>query len=116
MVRLSVPAVRRPTDPGILFAPSQRDGNAGRRLEGRGPWEITVLLPFRAPPGPYRATIRQADGTASVVLDTVVETADESTHLVAPASLGSGHYLLTLGPRDGARDSYLYGFDVAASP
>jgi hypothetical protein len=101
-----------------VFAPVQRSARGERRLEGPGPWEVLVLLPYGAPAGPYRARIHRADGTAELIFEADVEPdAEGRLRLGVSRVSGPGRYVLSLRPRDGTgADPYLFGFDVVGAP
>ena len=114
-----VPVVQAPgllqAEPVTLAAP--RRGVAEKPvLPGRGPWSMTVLLPFGAPDGEYRLRIEREDGSSPVPLRALVATDGQGSLTVFVGSLpGAGSYRLILAPRgETDAEAFVYRFETAS--
>jgi Putative zinc-finger len=105
----------RPAGPrSAVFAAPRRGAEAGRTLEGAGPWAIRVLLPFDARAGRYRVNIVRAGGPRLPELETTASTdGDRCLTVTLPRLPGPGRYEMTLrsDPPD-VEEPYLYPFEL----
>jgi anti-sigma factor RsiW len=108
---------RRPTprvmqaDGSVVFAAPQRSDGAMAELRGSGPWSISVLLPYTAPDGAYRARIQAG---ASILAEVTADSdADGRVTLLVQELSTLGEYELSLEPVAPPGEArYVYPFSV----
>jgi anti-sigma factor RsiW len=112
--RPSAPPMRGVTS--VVFTAPQRSDATIPELRGSGPWSISVLLPYTALAGAYRARIQA--GSSPVAEATAESDPDGRVTLLVRELPAGGEYELILepvAPSDGARYAYPFSVEHASA-
>jgi len=106
-----VPGTPAGPEAPITFAPPRRGQGDEGRLTANGPWAVSIVLPFGAPPGDYVLRIEGRDG--SIVRRFPSPLASDGSRLdVVVGPLPPGAYSLVVAPASGAEVPTVYRFQV----
>jgi len=99
----------------VVFPAPRRSTESVPALEGKGPWTISVVLPFDAREGSYRVRVFSKDHGPSQLDITAATDAEQRLRVFLPTLPSPGRYemILTPDPPSG-EDSYLYSFELLA--
>jgi anti-sigma factor RsiW len=97
----------------VVFPAPHRGAESGQALEGKGPWAISIVLPFDAKEGPYRVQVFSKDHGPSQLDITTTTDAEQRLRVFLPTLPNPGRYEMVLTPMSASVEgSFLYSFEL----